>query len=98
MAEDNKEVWSDWIEIGKSTLYESIPEDIRGDWEWRNVEYRMDTGKILEGQLYPDEVPFAYTDSDGNVVEDATKEYFFIDENTDPIAADRVVAWRYQKE
>ena len=98
MAEDKKEVWSDWIEIGKSTLYESIPEDIRSDWEWRNVEYRMDTGKILEGQLYPDEVPFSVLDDEGYEVTEYFKEYFFIDENTDPIAADRVVAWRYQKE
>lgn len=98
MNEFKKEVWSDWIELGDTSLYSSIPEDILGDWEWRNVEYRMDTGKILEGQLYPDEVPFAYIDSEGNAIEDATKEYFFIDENTDPIASDRVVAWRYQKE
>ena len=98
MAEGKKEVWSDWIELGDTNLYCSIPDDIRGDWNWHNVQYLMKDYSIVDGQLYPDEVPCNYTDDDGSVVEDYTKEWLFVDDNTDPVYSVDVKAWRYQKE
>ena len=98
MAESKKEVWSDWIELEDTYLYCSIPADISGGWDYHNVQYLMKDGSIVEGELYPDEVPFSYTDDEGNAVEDYTKEWFFVDDNNDPVCSDDVKAWRYQKE
>ena len=98
MAEGKKEVWSDWIELEDTNLYCSIPADIRGDWDTHTVQYIMKDGDFLEGQLYPEEVPCNYTDDEGYVVEDYTKEWVFADDNTDPIRSLDVKAWRYLKE
>lgn len=98
MAEGKKEVWSDWIELGETHLYCSIPAEISGGWGTYNVQYIMEDGDFVEGQLYPEEVPCNYTDDEGYVVEDYTKEWVFADDNTDPIRSLDVKAWRYQKE
>ncbi len=98
MAEGKKEVWSDWIELGDTHLYCSIPAEISGGWGYHNVQYIMKDGSFAEGQLYPDEVPCNYTDDEGYVIEDYTKEWLFVDDNTDPVYSVDVKAWRYQKE
>lgn len=98
MAEGKKEVWSDWIEIEDNNLHCSIPADIRSYWDSHNVQYLMKDDSIVDGQLYPDEVPCTYTDSDGDVIEDYTMEWAFVDDNTDPVYSVDVKAWRYQKE
>ena len=67
-------------------------------WDYHNVQYLMKDGRIAEGELYPDEVPCSYTDDEGNDVEDYTKEWVFVDDNTDPVYSNEVKAWRYQKE
>ena len=82
MAEGKKEVWSDWIELGETHLYCSIPAEISGGWGTYNVQYIMEDGD----------------DDEGYVVEDYTKEWVFADDNTDPIRSLDVKAWRYQKE
>ena len=98
MDEGKTEVWSDWIELEDTYLYCSIPADISGGWDYHNVQYLMKDGSIAEGELYPEEVPCNYTDDEGYVVEDYTKEWVFADDNTDQLCSLDVKAWRYQKE
>jgi hypothetical protein len=98
MAEGKKEVWSDWIELEGTNLHCSIPAEIRGYWDSHNVQYLMKDHSVVDGQLYPDEVPCSYTDDEGYVIEDYTMEWAFVDDNTDPVYSVDVKAWRYQKE
>ena len=47
MAEGKKEVWSDWIELGETHLYCSIPAEISGGWGTYNVQYIMEDGDFV---------------------------------------------------
>ena len=90
MLDTNSESWTEWMELGGSSLYSAVPKEFCGDWDWHEVEYRFKDGKIISGQVYPDE---AIIDE-----YDYYKEWYFIDADGFNIDVDSVVAWRYKKD
>ena len=90
--------WTEWKELEGTSLYSAVPQEFAGEWDWREVEYRLKDGSVVPGHVYPDEAMFTYTDENGEEVEDYYKEWYFTDEDGCNIDVDSVVAWRYREE
>jgi hypothetical protein len=91
------EEWSEWEELGVLSLSCAVSFAFQYDWDGHETEYRLKGGSIVSGQVWADEEPFTYTDSDGDEVVDYDKHWNVEGPDGNPIDEQTVVAWRYRR-
>lgn len=91
------EEWSEWEELGVLSISCAVSFAFPYDWDIHETEYRLKDGSIVSGQVWADEEPFTYTDSDGDEVVDYDKHWNIEGPDENPIDEQSVVAWRYKK-
>ena len=88
--------WSPWSNLDKTPLLVEVSFTFPYDWEPHEAEFRLTNGTIIQGQIWPQDEPFSYIDSDGNEEFDSSKQWYVEDSDGNSIPEDSIVAWRYK--
>lgn len=91
------EEWSDWRNVEPGSLVYDVADVFACEWEPHDVEYRLVDGTVISGQIWTNEEPYTYTDSDGDEVFDWYHEYNIEDASGNSIPTETVIEWRYKK-
>lgn len=91
------EEWSEWQDLKGHFLSCEVFFAFPYDWDIHETEYRLKDGSIVSGQVWADEEPSTYTDSDGDEVVDYDKHWNIEGPDGNTIDEQSVVAWRYKK-
>lgn len=91
------EEWSEWRELNGGSLTCDVADVFAYEWDTYEVEYRMQDGSVMTGQVWVNEEPFTYTTADGEEVEDYDRRWYIENDQGNEFDMLPVVAWRYKK-
>ena len=77
--------WSPWSNLDNIPLLTVVSFAFPYDWDTHEAEFRLTNGTIIEGQLWPENEPFSYIDSDGNEEFDSSKQWYVEDSDGNSI-------------